>query len=61
MLRSSLNEAGLGNIKIVAPDAPHIDDWKICVDLMKDPELAAAVDIVGLVVCIVFICSFYFQ
>lgn len=47
VLRKALNDAGLDHIKIVAPDAPHIDDWKICVDLVKDPELAAAVDIVG--------------
>ncbi|XP_045189275.2 galactocerebrosidase-like isoform X2 [Mercenaria mercenaria] len=46
-LRKELDKAGLGHVKIVAPDAPHIQDWKISEDILKDPELAAAVEYIG--------------
>jgi len=47
VLRAELNRAGLQHVRIVAPDAPRWNDWKICWELLRDPELAAAVDIVG--------------
>lgn len=46
-LRKELDKAGLSHVKIVAPDAPHVNDWKIAADIMKDPELAAAVEYIG--------------
>ncbi|XP_052227631.1 galactocerebrosidase-like [Dreissena polymorpha] len=46
-LRRELDRAGLHHVLVVAPDAPLINDWKICPDILKDPELAKAVNIVG--------------
>ena len=52
-LRKELDKAELMHVKIVAPDAPHINDWKISVDILKDAELAAAVEFIGYVVVLV--------
>ncbi|XP_060551799.1 galactocerebrosidase-like isoform X2 [Ruditapes philippinarum] len=46
-LRKELDKADLVHVKIVAPDAPHINDWQISADILKDPELAAAVEFIG--------------
>ncbi|XP_052772660.1 galactocerebrosidase-like [Mya arenaria] len=46
-LRAKLDKSGLTHVRIVAPDAPMVNDWKICVDILKDPVFAEAVDIVG--------------
>lgn len=46
-LRRELDKAGLSHVKIAAPDAPHINDWKISADILKDPELAAAIEFIG--------------
>ena len=36
-------------MRIVAPDSPLLSghEWKICGDILKDPELAAAIDNIG--------------
>jgi len=47
VLRGALDAAGLRQVQIVAPDAPLINDWKICPDILQDPDLARAVSIVG--------------
>ena len=48
-LRKALDNAGLQSVRIVAPDAARAGgtDWNICPDILKDPELAAAVDTIG--------------
>ncbi|XP_065844131.1 galactocerebrosidase-like [Oscarella lobularis] len=43
VLRSMLDSEGFQNTKIVAPDG----SWGIASDIMKDPELAKAVDAIG--------------
>ena len=51
-LRKSLDSASLQHVLVVSPDSPLASgvEWKICEDILKDPQLAAAVDIVGYVI-----------
>ncbi|KAI0212868.1 Galactocerebrosidase [Lamellibrachia satsuma] len=45
MLRSALDSQGYAHVKIVAPDSAS---WQFVDDFLKDPELAQAVDIIGI-------------
>ena len=52
VLRRYLDDSGLPNVRIVAPDAhcSHGQGWKkICGDITRDPELRAAVNAIGYV------------
>ncbi|KAL4231126.1 hypothetical protein ACF0H5_008709 [Mactra antiquata] len=46
-LRKELDKAGLQHVRVVAPDSPRINDWKISADILNDPELDAAVYAIG--------------
>nr|KAG5714235.1 hypothetical protein BaRGS_018452 [Batillaria attramentaria] len=43
MLRQMLDASGLNHTRIVAADG----NWNVATDVLKDPDLAAAVDYIG--------------
>jgi Glycosyl hydrolase family 59 len=49
-LRQTLNMRGFGRVKVVAADSLAVADDMIVRDILHDPELYDAVDIVGFVV-----------
>jgi len=58
-LRQTLNERGLGNVKIIGGDSEAIANEMIVRDILRDAELYQAVDIVGFVLAIACIHLFY--
>ena len=44
MLRSRLDERGYSHVQVVGGDAAS---WQIVDDVLRDPQLAYAVDIIG--------------
>jgi galactosylceramidase len=50
LLRKTLDDNGLQNVKIVANDmnGPPKDMWEIADSMLSDPELARAIDVIGI-------------
>jgi len=49
ILRRTLDSRGFQHVRIIAADLLPMDAWTIADDLLRDPELYHAVDVVGLV------------